>query len=240
MKLDDLQELVDFMKENGVAELDYAEKNNSVHLRLAPPAPPVPPCPEGAGGPNVTAEDVKNAATKAAAAFSDSVKASAAAAAEFIKTKRDERAAGEEPVDAEVEEPAEEPEDEAEEAAAPAEETAEAETEDEDAEEEAEEAPAEEEPEDEDEEEEEADDEEKVKLNTGAVRSAAKKAGEAVANTAKAGVSLGKLGLTKGRDALSALFPQKDEPEAEAEEPVSEEPAAEEAPADEEETKTEE
>ncbi|MCD7822278.1 MAG: hypothetical protein LUG64_08760, partial [Clostridiales bacterium] len=200
--------------------------------------PPVPPCPEGAGGPNVTAEDVKNAATKAAAAFSDSVKASAAAAAEFIKTKRDERAAGEEPVDAEVEEPAEEPtEDEAEEAAAPAEETAEAETEDEDAEEEAEEAPAEE---PEDEAEEDANDEEKVKLNTGAVRSAAKKAGEAVANTAKAGVSLGKLGLTKGRDALSALFPQKDEPETEAEEPVSEEPTAEEAPADEEETKTEE
>ncbi|MCD7928584.1 MAG: hypothetical protein LUF86_00295, partial [Clostridiales bacterium] len=62
MKLDELQELVDFMKENGVAELEYTEKNNSVHLRLAPPAPPVPPCPDGEGASTVTADDAKNAA----------------------------------------------------------------------------------------------------------------------------------------------------------------------------------
>ncbi|MCD8191114.1 MAG: hypothetical protein LUD78_13030, partial [Clostridiales bacterium] len=60
MKLDELKELVDFMKENGVAELEYAEKNNSVHLRLAPPAPPMPPCHEGPNGPSVTSEDIKS------------------------------------------------------------------------------------------------------------------------------------------------------------------------------------
>lgn len=40
MDLNELRELVDFMKENGLSELEYSEKNASVKLRLAPPVPP--------------------------------------------------------------------------------------------------------------------------------------------------------------------------------------------------------
>ncbi|MCD8147828.1 MAG: hypothetical protein LUD84_11250, partial [Clostridiales bacterium] len=60
MKLDELQELVDFMKENGVAELEYTEKNNSVHLRLAPPPPPGSPRPKKAERSPVPWEEGEN------------------------------------------------------------------------------------------------------------------------------------------------------------------------------------
>lgn len=39
LNLDELHELVEFMKENGLAELEYAEKGSHVKLRLAPTLP---------------------------------------------------------------------------------------------------------------------------------------------------------------------------------------------------------
>ena len=40
MDLNELRELVNFMKEHGLSELEYKEKHASVRLKLAPPAPP--------------------------------------------------------------------------------------------------------------------------------------------------------------------------------------------------------
>lgn len=87
MDLKELQELVDFMKKNGLSELECTEKNTSVRLHLAPPAPPchghrrpapgphakevegepVPPVPsEDEMGPEVDLEELKAAAKSAA------------------------------------------------------------------------------------------------------------------------------------------------------------------------------
>ncbi|MCC8099998.1 MAG: TolC family protein [Clostridiales bacterium] len=40
MNLEEIRQVVAFMKENGVCELSYTEKNASVSLKLAPPPPP--------------------------------------------------------------------------------------------------------------------------------------------------------------------------------------------------------
>jgi hypothetical protein len=42
MKLNEIREIVAFMKEAGVSELEYTERSTSIRLKLTPPAPPAP------------------------------------------------------------------------------------------------------------------------------------------------------------------------------------------------------
>lgn len=42
MNFDEMREIVAFMKENGLCELEYTDKHTSVKLRLAPPEPSFP------------------------------------------------------------------------------------------------------------------------------------------------------------------------------------------------------
>lgn len=194
MNLDEIREIVDFMKENGLSELEYSEKNTSIRLKLASPAPTqAAPAAEPEEAPvaseetadesdaiipdevkkaaaeaaAVTAAEVKKAAAKAAAAVSESIRIGATGVADYIKTKREEKSNTScEVLLDEEEEPAPFIDDE----------PVEVFTENPDLE---------------------GDD--GVKLDTASAKKAVKKTGEVLINTARAGLTLGKAGLLRGK-----------------------------------------
>ena len=231
MKLNEIREIVAFMKEAGVCELEYKERSTSIRLKLTPPvpqrpwnlfraaAPETPEAPEAEDaepvedeGTNVeidlneAAEKVCKGAVKAGSAVVDTVKAGAS----YLKTKRDEYLAGGTPgaYDVELSEAAESeaaPEAEAPEAAP-----------------EREEMPVVGEvpqyepqsaPEASDAEEDGEPAEPPVKLDTDAAREAVARTAEAVVNTAKAAVELGVAGVRRGGALLSDLLhPASEDP----------------------------
>lgn len=248
MKLNEIREIVAFMKEAGVCELEYKERSTSIRLKLTPPvpqrpwnlfraaAPETPEAPEAEDaepvedkGTNVeidlneAAEKVCKGAVKAGSAVVGTVKAGAS----YLKTKRDEYLAGGTPGAYDVE-------------------LSEAE--------ESEAAPAREEmpvvgevpqyepqsaPEASDAEEDGEPVEPPVKLDTDAAREAVARTAEAVVNTAKAAVELGVAGVRRGGALLSDLLhPASEDPDPwneSAPEPSeeAEAPEAPEAPAEE-------
>ena len=233
MKLNEIREIVAFMKEAGVCELEYKERSTSIRLKLTPPAPQRPwnlfraAAPETPEAPeaedaepvedegtnveidlNEAAEKVCKGVVKAGSAVVDTVKAGAS----YLKTKRDEYLAGGTPgaYDVELSE-AEESE------AAPEAEAPEA-------------APEREEmpvvgevpqyepqsaPEASDAEEDDGEPvEPPVKLDTDAAREAVARTAEAVVNTAKAAVALGVAGVRRGGALLSDLLhPASEDPD---------------------------
>lgn len=119
MKLNEIREIVAFMKEEGVCELEYTERSTSIRLKLTPPAPPrpwdrfrsaaeTPDIPDAAPEAEQTqpeessvldmelgeaAEKVRKGAVKAGSVVADKVKAGAS----FLKSRRDELLAGNTP-----------------------------------------------------------------------------------------------------------------------------------------------
>lgn len=230
MNLDEIREIVDFMKENGLCELEYREKNSAVRLKLAPPPfhGEGAPCPPPFGEPeeeelypdeeesaapeesepflsDEKREEMKQAAAEAAAEVKKAAYKAAGAAgehlgsvADYLKSKRDEHLAGGTPgaydVDLEIEDMKSGEPEGGDTPSNPYEGLL-----DEDDLSGEEEAPAQEES------------AEPVALDTESAKTAAKRAAEAVGNTAKAGYTLGKAGLKRGRTFLSDLLGKKDE-----------------------------
>lgn len=117
MKLNEIREIVAFMKEEGVCELEYTERSTSIRLKLTPPAPPKPWDRFRSAGPetpeaedaqaepvedegtnveidlNEAAEKVRKGAVKAGSKVVDKVKAGAS----YLKSRRDEFLAGNTP-----------------------------------------------------------------------------------------------------------------------------------------------
>lgn len=216
MNLDEIREIVDFMKENGLSELEYSEKNTSIRLKLASsiPAPESSSAAEpeetedvpeaivpdevkkaAAEAAAVTAEEVKKAAAKAAAIVGESIKAGATGVADYIKTKRDEKSAPYEVTLEDSEEPEPFIDDEP------------VEVLDEDPNFESQDS---------------------VKLDTASAKTAVKKTGEVLANTAKAGFTLGKAGLRRGKTFLMDRIKPKSAGKSQPEEIVPEENESEE------------
>lgn len=236
MNLDEIREIVDFMKENGLCELEYREKNSAVRLKLAPPpfhgeGVPCPPPPHEAPEEELypdeevfgteaseeaepffseekreemkqAAAEVKQAAAEAAAGVKKATYKAAGAAgehlgnvADYLKSKRDEHLAGGTPgaydVDLEIEDMKPEETEGNDTPSNPYEGLLD---ENDISGEEA--APETAEP---------------VTLDTESAKVAAKRAAEAVGNTAKAGYTLGKAGLQRGKTFLSDLIGKKDE-----------------------------
>lgn len=230
MNLDEIREIVAFMKENGLCELEYSEKHTSIKLKLAPPrgshhehldhhehrghhgpkpsvaeeAPEAPVETEEAADAEfdllsdevkqaaadaaaAAAVEVRKAAVKAAAAVSETLKNSAS----YLKAKRDERLSGTPNTNDEEE------------------------FEDDFDDDEPFEAPVGLDVEVDIDEDEPVSNSEPVKLDTGAAKQAVKKSAETVYNTAKAGATLGKAGLRRGRTILTDLIKPKydEEPE---------------------------
>ena len=229
MKLNEIREIVDFMKENGLSELEYKERHTSIRLKLAPPAPPATPWErfKAAAAPveaeaaeeersteeeaepgldvdlDAAAAKVRDTAAKAGSAVFDTVKAGAS----FLKSKKDEYLAGGTPgaYDVELED-----EEDAESEPAPQEEPVAAAPEAESADT--------------------GDAVEDVTLDTDAAKAAVSKTAEAVINTAKAGASLGVAGLRRGRNFIMDLLNPSGGEAAEeepAEAPEAEEPTEE-------------
>jgi hypothetical protein len=234
MKLNEIREIVDFMKENGVYELEYSERNTSIRLKMARPAhqrpwerfrsaAPESEAPQFEGSPveenaedglldmelSEAAEKMRQGAAKAGSAVVDTMKAGAS----YLKSKRDEYLSGGTPgaydVKLEEEPQAEMPQAE-------------------------EEAPC-------CEPEKDIDLTGEVKLDTEAAREAVSKTAEVVVNTAKAAVELGVAGVRRGSTLLvdwlglngeDAPEEQGEIPVRESEEadPASEEEAVERAP----------
>lgn len=226
MNLDEIREIVAFMKENGICELEYSEKHTSVKLKLAPPHGPrhehldhhehrghhgpqpsmeeeVPETPvetEEAEDAEfeLLSDEVKQAAADAAAAAAveirkATVRAAAAVSetlknsASYLKAKRDERLSGTPNTNEEEEFEDDFDDDEPFEAPVGLD----------------------------IDEDESVSDSEPVKLDTGAAKKVVKKSAETVYNTAKAGATLGKAGLRRGRTILTDLIKPKydEEPE---------------------------
>lgn len=239
MKLNEIREIVEFMKEAGVCELEYTERSTSIHLKLNPPAPVRPwdrlrtvAAPEVTEAPEAqdaeavpeeeledlglseAAEKVRQSAVKAGAVVVDTVKAGAS----FLKSKRDEYLAGSTPgaYDVELVEEDEAPQEPS--AEKPAEQPREEMPVVGEVPEyvpkaapEVTEAPKEAEAQPEAESEAEAED---VKLDTEAAKTAVTQAAEAVMNTAKAALELGAAGVRRGSSLVSDLLRRSDKTEA--------------------------
>lgn len=244
MKLNEIREIVAFMKEEGVCELEYTERSTSIRLKLTPPAPPRPwdrfragqETPEASEAEDAQAEPVEDEGTnveidlneaaekvrKGAVKAGSKVVAKVKAGASYLKSRRDEFLAGNTPgaYDVELVE-----EDEPETAPAP------------EAPEEApeetpvvgevpeyvpkpeaaqDEAPSEDAPQEEN----------PVKLDLDAAKTAVSKTAEVVVNATKAAVELGAAGVRRGGAFLGDFFHAGEE-----EVPAAEEVPAEEAPA---------
>jgi hypothetical protein len=227
MNLDEIREIVDFMKENGLCELEYSEKNTSVRLKLAPPPPPRHhhhPCPppeapapeQGEETPEavkvevtpveedeenpIISDEVKQAAAEAAAIAAAEVKKAAekaaAAVSESIKAGADflktKREEYKPSQPVEVELDGEDDEEEVDESILG--EVDDVVTPEEDS---------------------------SVKLDTAAAKRAVEKTAETLLNTAKAGATLGKMGILHGKHVLTDFIKSKQDSKAE------EDPAAE-------------
>lgn len=218
MKLNEIREIVDFMKEAGVCELEYQERHTSIRLKLAPPAPPCPaPEEEADKGLGEAAEKMRKGAALAGSAVADTVRAGAS----YLKSKRDEYLAGTPGAyDVELSEAEESAPEAPEPEPAPEEMPVVGEVPEYVPQEAPEEAsPEEDEPEDAP--------EDPVKLDTDAAREAVARTAEVVVNAAKAAVELGAAGLRRGGSLLSDLLRPGEPEDAE----VTSAEAAEEAPA---------
>lgn len=194
MNLDELRKLVDFMKENGLCELEYSEKHTSVKVRLAPPAmspfghhgprpmhkdEPVEAdydlTDDEDGGLDIDIDELKASAKKAAKKAAHKAADGVETVASYVKSKlaedESEAPAAEDDEDEVFESFSEDDE-------APAEEAVKA--------------------------------EESSRLNRETLRHAR----EAVRNTVKAGAVLGKAGAKRGKERLVNLF-RSDVPDGE-------------------------
>ena len=227
MKLNEIREIVAFMKEEGVCELEYTERSTSIRLKLTPPAPPkpwdrfraaAPETPETAQAPEAApeaepleepsnvldmelgeaAEKVCQGAVKAGGKVVERVKAGAS----YLKSRRDELLAGNTPGAYDVE-LVEEDEAHASEPseAAPEETPVVGEVPEYVPQEEAgESAPAEEV----------SSEEAPVKLDLEAAKTAVSRTAEVVANAALAAVELGAAGVRRGSGLFSDLLHRSD------------------------------
>jgi hypothetical protein len=216
MKLNEIREIVAFMKEAGVSELEYTERSTSIRLKLTPPAPqrpwdrfrvsPEAPEAESAEAPaqeapqgsvldlelGEAAEKVRQGAVKAGEVVMDTMKAGAS----YLKSRRDEYLTGDNACGAELTE---------EDPPAPAQPREESPG----AKEASERAPQEHSAEP-------FDEENPVKLDMEAAKAAVTKTAEVVVNTTKAAVELGVAGMRRGSAFLSDfLSSAEDSPLAE-------------------------
>lgn len=243
MKLNEIREIVAFMKEEGVCELEYTERNTTIRLKMAPPAPqrpwerfrgtPMPEAPaaeaaeseearEESGVPDLdlgeAAEKVRKGAVKAGSAVVDKVRAGAS----FLRSRRDEYLAGNTPGAYDVElmeedapDTAPAPESETE---APAETPVVGEV--------PEYVPQEESPQEAAPQEAAPQEENPVRLDFDAAKTAVSKTAEVVVNATKAAVELGAAGVRRGSSFLGDFF-HSDETAVSAEEAASTAEAAE-------------
>lgn len=188
MNLDELRKLVDFMKENGLCELEYSEKHTSVKLRLATPV--ISPFGHHGSRPmnrdepietdydltddedmDIDVDELKASAKKAARKAAQKAADGMETVAAYVKSKLSEDETEEEEEDEESFEAFSKEEETPEETVKP---------------------------------------EESSRLNRETLRHAK----EAVRNTVKAGAVLGKAGAKRGKERLVNLF-RADVPEAE-------------------------
>jgi hypothetical protein len=224
MKLNEIREIVAFMKEAGVSELEYTERSTSIRLKLTPPAPQRPwdrfrgapetseaepaqapaqeEAPEGVLDLELgeAAEKVRQGAVKAGEVVVDTVKAGAS----YLKSRRDQYLAGNTPgaYDVELmEEDLAQPREEA---------PVEGEVSEHAPQEPSEEA---------------FDEENPVKLDMEAAKAAVTKTAEVVVNTTKAAMELGVAGVRRGSAFLSDFLSAAEEnPLPETEEPPEDVP----------------
>ena len=225
MKLNEIREIVAFMKEAGVSELEYTERSTSIRLKLTPNAPQRPwdrfrgapetseaepaqapaqeEAPEGVLDLELgeAAEKVRRGAVRAGEIVADKVKAGAS----YLKSRRDEYLAGNTPgaYDVELTEDAN-----------PAQPREEAPVVGEVPEYVPQDSPAET-----------SEEENTVKLDMEAAKAAVTKTAEVVVNTTKAAVELGVAGVRRGSAFLSDFLSAAEEnPLPETEEPQEDTP----------------
>lgn len=242
MKLNEIREIVAFMKEEGVCELEYTERSTSIRLKLTPPAPPRPwdrfrgaaEAPEAPEAEDAQAEPVEDEGTnveidlneaaekvrKGAVKAGSKVVAKVRAGASYLKSRRDEFLAGNTPGAYDVELVEEDAPDTAPAPEAPEEMPEETPVVGEVPEyvpepEAAQDAAPETAPQEEN----------PVKLDLDAAKTAVSKTAEVVVNATKAAVELGAAGVRRGSAFLGDFFHSGEEKV-----PAAEEVPAEEAP----------